>query len=201
MNEKNNIIKKLNKKHFNLVNGKTYIEELMKKKSYFFLSPWGYVFEKNFWDKYKFKFSKNYIMEDSGLIPIVLLNAKKVISIDYYGYYYIQTNESIMRTNNENKILFKTKSILYQYDCLMSFISKTNIDKQFKMLFDDYFAGWLLWYGTTLENKYLPNYIKELNKRKILKKLKKNNIKVLIKILICKIDYKLYFKLYNIFHK
>lgn len=200
INANKNIIEKLNKSIFDKIDGKSFLKSVMKKKSNFFLSPWGYVFNKTFWDKNKFKFPKKYIMEDAGLIPLVLLNSNKIISIDHYGYYYVQTNESIMRTTNEKKIQFKTESILFQYDNLMDHFSKIKLENDLKKSLDDYFAGWLLWYGTTLNNEYLNEYIKELNRRNVLKKLKKN-IKVMIKILICKINYKLYFKLYNLFHR
>ena len=200
IDENDFLIQKLNKKVFEIVDGKNYLEALMKNKSYFFSSPWGYVFNKNFWIKNKFKFPDKYVMEDSGLIPMVLLQADKIISIDYYGYYYIQTSESIMRTKNSKKTNFRTKSILIQYDRLMNFINSKKIDNDFKVLFKDYFAGWLLWYGTTLEKKYLKQYIKELNSRNILKNLKMGSIKVIIKFILCRINYRFYFKLYNIFH-
>lgn len=197
ISEKKELISKLNKTHFDSIDGIAYLESLMPNKSNFFLAPWGYVYNKKFWDKHNFKFSSGYIMEDSGLIPKVLLNAKKVISIDYYGYYYVQTSNSIMRTSNDKKIKFKTESILYQYDNLIKYIDSIVIDDNFKSMFYDYFSGWLLWYGTTLNKKYISKYIKELNKRNILNKLRKNNTKTILKYLICRFSYRLYFKLYN----
>lgn len=196
--KKGNIIEKLNKNVPNISNGEQYLTKLMENRRLnFFLVPWGYVYNLDFWKKNHFKYSKDYVMEDAGLIPIIILSAKNIVTLDYYGYYYVQTNESIMRTSKNKKIKLKTKSILFQFDYLINYINSKDYSNDFKRNFLDYFSGWILWYGTTLRNKDLNSYIKELNKRKILNNLIIKNYKVAIKIFICKINYKFYFKLYN----
>lgn len=200
VNENNKVLEKLERRTFSLIDGKTYLKDLIINID-FFLVPWGYVYNTKFWNKNKFAYDKDYVMEDAGLTPIIILNAKKIISIDYYGYYYVQTNESITRTNNEQKIILNTKSILYQYDTLINYIQNKNYDEEFKILYYDYFAKFLLWYGSKLNGKHSLNYSKELKKRKILNKLKIKGIKNFIKICICKFDYRLYFKIYKLINE
>ena len=195
---KGNIIQKLEKTDFHFTNGKEYLYSLMKnRKLYFFLTPWGYVYNTEFWNKNKFKYSKNYVMEDAGLTPLVILASEKIKTLNYYGYYYVQTDESIIRTNNEDKIELNTKSVLFQYDCLTEYINLKELDNDFKNVFFEYFIGWLFWYGTTLKDSKLKQYIKELKKRKVLSKLRLKNFTIACKVLICKINYIAYFKIYK----
>ncbi len=200
IDENDNLIMNLEKGVFDIIDGENYLKDLIIN-NHFFLVPWGYVYNTKFWNKNRLEYEKYYVMEDAGLTPIAILNAKKVISIDYYGYYYVQTNESITRTKNERKIKLNIESILFQYDYLINYIENNNYCIEFKIIFKNYFSKFLLWYGSTLSKKYSKKYIKELKKRKINKELKRKNLKTIIKKIICKINYKLYFKLYNFVHR
>ncbi len=200
VDENGNQIKTLEKNEFDLINGKDYLKNLMIN-NHFFLVPWSYIYNTEFWNKHKFKYTINYVMEDTGLSPIIILEAKKIISIDYYGYYYVQTKESIMRTKNDKKIILKSKSILFQYDFLMDYLKSKNFDAEFIKNFNHYFAKLLLWYGSTLRNKFLISYSKELKKRKIADKLIVKGKKDMLKYMLCKTNYILYFKFYKLTSK
>lgn len=189
-------IKRLEKGIFNSVKGPEYLYDLMEK-GHFFLVPWGYIYNTDFWKKNNFEYTKNYVMEDAGLTPIIILNAKKIISVDHYGYYYVQSKESIMRTDNDEKIMLKTKSILYQYDSFTNYVNNKNYSEKYKISYNNYFAKFVLWYGSTLKNKYLKEYSEELKKRKIVSKLRNTALTTTVKIILCKMDYRLYFKIHR----
>ena len=58
-------------------------------------SPCVYVFKKELFLNQKMFFKPNTYHEDFGLIPLILLSAKSVVSLDYYGYSYVQSEASI----------------------------------------------------------------------------------------------------------
>ena len=68
--------------------------------------------------------------EDFGLIPFVIVFAKTMISIDFYGYEYVQSNGSITRNNNYGKTKKKAYDALKQYDEALVKIEKHNINKK-----------------------------------------------------------------------
>jgi putative tributyrin esterase len=76
----------------------------------------------------------------------------------------VQSKDSIIRTNDDEKIILKTKSVLFQYDTFTTYINNKNYDDQLKIIYNNYFAKLLLWYGSTLKNKYAGEYSKELKK-------------------------------------
>lgn len=199
ISEEGQEIKRLEKSAFNSIVGTKYLYDLMEK-GHFFLVPWGYVYNTEFWKKHNFLYTKNYVMEDAGLTPIVILNAKKIVSIDYYGYYYVQSQESIMRTEDEEKIKLKTKSILYQYDTFTEYVNSKDYNKELKESFNNYFAKLVLWYGSTLKNKDLKSYSKEMKKRDIVNKLKNKALTTTVKIILCKIDYRLFFLIHRMLY-
>ena len=118
--EEYKIIEKMEKKNFENYNGKNVLLSFIKQ-NILFLVPWGYIYNIEVFKKNNLKYPKGYVMEDAGITPIVILKSNKVISIDLYGYYYVQTNESIMRTNKQKRIDLKTKSILFHMDNLNNF--------------------------------------------------------------------------------
>ena len=62
-----------------------------------------YLYNTKFFRNNKFKFSTGLYHEDFGLTPLVLVTAKSVASVNFYGYYYVQAIDSITRNNNYNK--------------------------------------------------------------------------------------------------
>ena len=47
---------------------------------------WGYLYKRDFFRRNKFEFTKGKYHEDFGLIPLILLKADKVASVDVFGY-------------------------------------------------------------------------------------------------------------------
>lgn len=194
--EEYKIIEKLEKEIFEDYNGKEALLSFIKQ-NILFLVPWGYIYNIDTFKKNNLKYPKDYVLEDAGLTPIVILKSNKVISIDLYGYYYVQTNESIMRTNKQKKIDLKTKSILFHMDNLNNYVDENIEEQQLKKEYKHYFAGMLIWYGTQLDGKKLSKYIKEIKKRKVVNNLKIHGIIGNIKKILCSIDYRLYYNFYE----
>ncbi len=188
-------IESLNKESFKSLNGPRALQIYMKNHD-FFLVPWGYIYKTSFIKKNNFKYNKNYVMEDTELTPIIIFNAKKVISINYYGYYYYQSDESITRTCNGNKILFNIKSFIHHYDSLIEYFESRVKNKNDLKLYESFVANTLLWYGSTISGKYLSLYVKELKKRKVIEKFYPDDYVGKTKKLLCKIDYRLYYFIY-----
>lgn len=108
--------------------------------SYHFVEPaWCYVIRKNYYIENKFSFKKGVYHEDFGLIPYVIYKARKVKSIDFIGYYYIQRNGSIMNNNDYKKSVKKAFDMLEQYKTMRLFAK--NINKKNNL--DDYFLSYI----------------------------------------------------------
>ena len=190
------IIERMKKADFKIVDGKSFFKFSAHYKMDF-IYPWGYIYNTKFWIEHELQYPRGYILEDSIITPIALINAEKVISIDYYGYYYVQTKKSIMRTNKEEEINYKTKSILFGYDYMANYIENFKCDKKFKTIFFDFIANLILWYGTTLPVSHLKNFCKELSKRNVTDNLLNWCKTVDFKIKLCKFSYKTYFLIYR----
>ena len=66
-------------------------------------SPCVYAFKKDLFIQNNLKFKINTEHEDFGLIPLIIIKAKTVVSINTYGYYYLQTIGSITRNEDYRK--------------------------------------------------------------------------------------------------
>lgn len=196
VSETGKVMENLDKEEFYDCDGSDTLKSLIKKNS-LFLIPWGYIYNIDVFKKNKLEYEKDYVMEDLGLTPIIILNSKRVISINSYGYYYVQSNESIMRTSNQNKIDLKTNSMLFHVDNLYKYININVNDKVLKSMLIGYFYGLLLWYGTSLDKKSLKKYVKELKKRRVIEQLEMCGLTNKIKKILCSIDYRLYYNFYE----
>ena len=133
--------------------------------------------------------------EDFGLIPFVIVFAKTMISIDFYGYEYVQSNGSITRNNNYGKTKKKAYDALKQYDEALVKIEKHNINKKTADYLKTYYTNAILLKTETLENKDQKQYIKEIKKRKMLKNIRPNNIRQVLRKIILLLSIKQYLKL------
>ena len=126
-----------NEEAFDMVNGYQAFKHL---SNYHFVEPaWCYVFKKDYYVDNKFSFKKGVYHEDFGLIPYVIYKARKVKSISYLGYHYIQRNGSIMNNNDYKKTVKKAFDMLEQYKTLRLFAK--NINRKNNM--DDYYLSYI----------------------------------------------------------
>ena len=82
-------------------------------------NAWAYTFKTSFYKKNKFKFKEGTIHEDYGLIPLIIMKADKVNSINYIGYNYLQRSNSIMSNKNYEKTKKKVVDFYNHYKYLI----------------------------------------------------------------------------------
>ena len=150
---------------------------------------WSYIIKKSLLTDNNFKFENGRYHEDFGLLPLLILKANKVVSTNDYVYYYVQSENSIMREKNLPKTIKKAEDVLYHYDNILNLIKTYNLSKFTKENVGIYLTNAILlkikeFDGKDEYAKAKKWYICELKKRKIYKNIKARNLKQLIKKLI-----------------
>lgn len=138
-----------------------------------------YIIKKDYMIDNNYYFEKNKYHEDLGLIPYMIINAKKVQSIPYSGYMYVQTNNSITRNSDAKKENKKALDVLYFFDKYKNTNNK---------LFQSYMANACINKLKYLDKEDKIKYKKELTTRKIYKYLLSNNLKRKIKKILAFIN-------------
>lgn len=155
---------------------------------------WGYIYRRDFWMKNNFKFAKGMYHEDFGLIPIIMLNAKKVASSLVGTYFYVQTEHSITRGNPERKCKMADDLILH-YDNMLKTIENMDISKHSKENIKIYYTNCLILETDNLNGKLRKDYIKKLKERKLSNNIKPRNLKQILKKLLLNMSVELYLSL------
>lgn len=164
--------------------------------SYHFVEPaWCYVIRKNYYIENKFSFKKGVYHEDFGLIPYVIYKARKVKSIDFIGYYYIQRNGSIMNNNDYKKTVKKAFDMIEQYKTMRLFAKNINRKNNLDDYFLSYISNSVIVKARELKKDEKKVYINELKKlnvfdgvlvntriRKFKKYLMKHNLNLYLKV-------------------
>ena len=192
VNEKYKEIEKVDGPVFECKSGEEAFNELYAK-DVFIETAWLYLYKKDFYINNNFEFPINTYHEDWAIVPYIILSAKTVISTNIYGYYYVQSSNSITRNNSDKKICKRAYDMLEHYDNLIKKIDGKNGQaiENFKI----YMSNCLILKLKELPLKYHKKYIKELKIRKITDNIKARNIKQFIKKCILKINIKLYLKI------
>ena len=164
--------------------------------SYHFVEPaWCYVIRKNYYIENKFSFKRGVYHEDFGLIPYVIYKARKVKSIDFIGYYYIQRNGSIMNNNDYKKTVKKAFDMLEQYKTMRLFAKNINRKNNLDDYFLSYISNSVIVKARELKKDERKVYINELKKlnvfdgvlvntriRRFKKFLMKHNLNLYLKV-------------------
>lgn len=154
---------------------------------------WGYAYRSDFFLKNKFKYAKGRIHEDLGLTHLILVKAKRISSIDYIGYNYVQRDGSIMSSSNRKHNLRKVYDTLFHFDNYLEILKKdTSIPSHNKELLLDYVVRTIIWRSRILDDKDFNKYIKDLRKRKIYKYFPNKTYKDKIRRLVVKFALKSY---------
>lgn len=156
---------------------------------------WLYAIKRNIFIENDFKFETNTYHEDFGLLPLIIVKAKTMVSIDKYNYFYVQTENSIMRGNDYRKTLKKAYDSLLQYDNIIKKIENYNIEKKTKENIKIFCTNTILLKIETLEERDKKDFIAQIKKRKMIRNIKIRNIKQLIKRILLSINIELYLKL------
>lgn len=156
---------------------------------------WLYLYRREYFLENNYKFPVGKMHEDWAIVPFIVLTAKSVVSTDFYGYYYVQSSNSITRNNDDEKIRRRVYDMLEHYDNLVLKLSKIQIGKYARENFLIYMSNCLILRLEELPEKYHKDYIEELKKRRIEDNIKARNIKQLVKKIILKKSIKLYLKI------
>ncbi len=157
-------------------------------------SPCVYAIKKELFTKNNFQFKRTY-HEDFGLIPLILLVAKSVVSINEYLYNYTQVGNSITRNEDYQKTIQRMEDCLAHYDNMVTTIKEWQVQKEAKENIKIYYTNAILLNLNELKKKERKEYIKQIRKRKFSQNIKARNVKQLIKKIILKLDVNLYLKM------
>lgn len=158
-------------------------------------SPCVYVFKKELFTKNNLEFKVRTEHEDFGLIPLVIIKAKSVVSINTYGYCYLQSVGSITRNEDYGKTLKKFNDVLSHYDTMIEFIEKQEISDKTKKNIKTYYTNAIILKLKAIKKQDLKVYIQKIKERKMINNIQVNNLKQLIKKMLLKINVKWYLKL------
>ena len=149
----------------------------------------SYCYKINFYKENNFQFEIGKYHEDYGLIPLILLKSKSIYYLNYFGYFYVKRENSII--NNNNKREKRAEDTLYFSLKNIRIIKKEKgIDNDTKDLLLNFYANGAINKLKSVENK--KKYRRKLKDNKLYKYLIDKNCKQIIKKIICKISYDLY---------
>lgn len=152
-------------------------------------NAWAYVYKRDYFIKSKFKYMENCIAEDYGLTPLVIVKAKRVKSISYIGYNYVQRNNSLMNNTDYTKKIKKMEDMLKQSDYEKEQIKNIeNIESVLRFLDNS-----LIYYSTTLKYKDYKKYNKILKKKNCYKHPIESGLKSKVRNLIIKTNSYLFY--------
>ncbi len=158
-------------------------------------SPCVYLIKKDIFARNKFKFAVGTEHEDFGLVPFIIVLAKTMASINFYGYYYVQSDNSITRNENYKKTIKKAYDALRHYDNAIKLTNELKLNKRTKQNLKIYYTNAIILKTKELHETEQEEFIKEIKKRKMLKNIKIRNIKQLIKKIILCINIKWYLQM------
>ena len=170
--------------------------DILYKEDVMTETAWAYLYKRIFWQENNFEFMKGMYHEDFGLIPLVLLKAKKVASTDVIGYYYVQSDNSITRNANIEKKRKMSMDLLTFYDNMVEKVKNFGLSKKSIENLKLYYTNCiLLEINNISDSNDVNKYIEEIKKRKMIKNIKIRNLKQLIKRVLLSINIRWYLKL------
>lgn len=189
--EKGNVIETVSGPVFEDKTGEEGFEELYST-DVLLDSPCVYVIKKEIFTKNKLEFKVGTEHEDFGLMPFVIVLAKTMISINFYGYHYVQVKGSITRNDSYEKTKKKANDALKQYDEALLEIERYKLNKKTAETLKIYYTNAILLKIETLEKKDQKQYIKEIRKRKMTKNIKAKDTRQLFRKIILGLNIKWY---------
>ncbi len=155
-----------------------------------------YLYRREFFVENNFSYNtKNKYHEDFGLTPLIIINAKTVVSTEVYGYYYMQTENSIMRNEDYSKNIQKANDVLAHYDNMLDRIDGYYISDSIKDLIKRYYTNTVILKTKELKGNDRKEYLKQIKLRKVYKNIKPINFKQRVKRNILRFNINLYLKM------
>jgi len=185
----NHKITEFKEEAFNSLSG----EEAFKKivNYHFVENAWCYAIKRSYYLQEKYTFKEGTIHEDFGLIPLVIIKAPIVNSINYIGYNYRIRNGSIMNNNDYEKTKKKVNDFYAHYKYLVEEIDKTKINSK---IFKSFIANSLLIKICELNKEDYKKYLKKIKKDKVIDNLLSDSIPRKLKKILVHISPKLVYK-------
>lgn len=156
---------------------------------------WLYLYKKSFWDSNNFSYPVGKLHEDFARTALIMLKAKKVLSVDIYGYNYVQSNSSITRGNDEDKKMKRALDMIEHYDYMMNQIEQYDLYNRTKENIKIYYTNCIILKLEELSKKNKKVYMNEIKKRGMLRNIKARNLKQFLKKIILNINVNWYLKL------
>ena len=193
--EHGNSLFKITKPDFEVTNGQNAIKSFIESSSNF-VSACLFAYNATFYKKHDFKFTKGKYYEDFGLLPLIIVESNSVISIKDDLYNYIHVPGSITRTKSDEKIIKKSKDVLYFFDVLnKEFKENKTISEDTKKIIYSFLANSVILWAKNLDKKERKEYFKKLKKLKVIDMLLADNLKRKLKKMIINININWYLKL------
>lgn len=158
-------------------------------------SPCLYAMKRSYLIEKNFKFAKGRYHEDFGLMPLIIVEASSIISTDIYGYFYIQTQNSIMRNTDYKKTIKKVEDSFVHYDLMIKEIEKAKLSKHTKENVKLFYTNSILLKIETLKNPERQLAIKEFRSRKMSRNIKIRDFRQLVKKIILVLNVEWYLKI------
>ena len=158
-------------------------------------SPCVYLIKKEIFTNNNLKFTVGTEHEDFGLVPFIIVLAKTMISVNFYGYFYVQSDNSITRNEDYKRTIKKAYDALSHYDNAIELTKKLELKKSTKQNIRIYYTNAIILKAKELHNEEQAKYITEIRARKMVKNIKVRNLKQFIKRLLLSINIKLYLQM------
>lgn len=170
-------------KEFNATDGIDAFEKIVKYK--FIEMASLYVINRKYYLDNNFMFEKDVYHEDYGLLPLVIATAKKVKSINYLGYNYVQRDGSIMSSNDTEKMKKKMDDMLFLFTKAIKYLDNIPNSQNVK----SFYANSIIDKYNSLSDKLKKEYIKKIKDLKVISYLSNDSFKRKIKKILYEIKY------------
>lgn len=184
VDEDGNILRKEERNSFNKVSGEKGFNLLFGKDN-LIDCLWNYAIKKEL----VLEFPKGMYHEDFATMPLMILKAKTMVSINKYEYYYVQSQNSIMRNQNEEMERKKLQDKLVHFDNLLKQSKKMPLKRMTKENLAIFATNSLLAVIPDLDEENKIWFEKELKSRKIAKNIKIRSFKQFIKRIMLEVKY------------
>ena len=170
-------------KEFNVTDGIDAFEKIVKYK--FIEMAALYVINRKYYLDNNFMFEKDVYHEDYGLLPLVIATAKKVKSINYLGYNYVQRDGSIMSSNDIEKTKKKMDDMLFLFTKAIKYLDNIPNSQNVK----SFYANSIIDKYNSLSDELKKEYIKKIKDLKVISYLSNDSFKRKIKKILYEIKY------------
>lgn len=192
---KTNEGKNLRGNPFSCISGEAAFESFLHDE--LFDSPCLYAFRTCYWNKFQFQFTEGRIHEDFGLIPYVIIKAKTVIALSYYGYLYMERTNSVMTNPNNAHLVKRMTDMFFHYDYLkQKVITDHDITPDAKRIFYSFLSNAILGIGHFIPRSHKKAYKKQIKERHVWYDLRSDTFMRLIKKMIVKYQLSLYIQFF-----